>query len=158
MLRFAAIGAVLVIGCGLAAPAEADVTPKPVQVKPGCNCPPVVHRRVHVRKHRRFVPPPAVVVREGPDLYNFLIPSPYDPAYDRVMVDHFDTPVVSGYAEPWRKKPVWPGILPYRMQVAEGVVQYDGLIGRYVPLAHEDAARVAAVALPPPPPPPKSWF
>jgi hypothetical protein len=46
------------------------------------------------------------------------------------------------------------GILPYRVQVAEGVLQYDGLIGRYVPLAHEDAALVAA-ALPPPLPPPR---
>ena len=163
MLRFAAIGTVFLIGCGLAMPAGANGVPAPgtriVPPAPGCNCPPVVHRRVHVRKHRRFVPPPVVVVREGPDLYNFLIPSPYDPAYDRVVVDHFDTPVVSGYDEPWRRKPVWPGVLPYRMQVAGGVVQFDGLIGRYVPLAREDAARVAAVALPPPPPPPKSsWF
>ena len=155
MLRFAAIGGALVIGYALAAPAKADDTPAGAKVAPpapGCHCPPV-QRRAHVRRHRRFVPPPAVVVRQGPDLYNFLIPSPYDPAFDRVMVDHFDTPTVSGYAEPWRKKPVWPGILPYRMQVADGVLQYDGLIGRYVPLAHEDAVRVAAAALPPPPPP-----
>jgi hypothetical protein len=156
MLRFAAIGAIFVIGCGLAMPAGANGVPatgaQVAPLAPGCHCPPV-RRRVHVRKHRRFVPPPPVVVREGPDLYNFLIPSPYDPAFDRVMVDHFDTPTVSGYNEPWRKKPVWPGVLPYRMQVADGVLQYDGLIGRYVPLAHEDAVRVAVAALPPPPAP-----
>jgi hypothetical protein len=155
MLRFATIGAVFLIGCGLATPAGANGVPatgaKVGPPAPGCNCPPVVHRRVHVRKHRQFVPPPVVIVREGPDYYNFLIPSPYDPAYDRVMVDHFETPVVSGYDEPWRKKPVWPGVLPYRMRVADGVLQYDGLIGRYVPLARADAALVAA-ALPPPPP------
>jgi hypothetical protein len=95
-----------------------------------------------------------VAVREAPDYYNFLVPSTYDPAYDRVMVDHFRYPVVTGFNQPWRPRPVWPGILPYRMQVAEGVLQYDGLIGRYVPLAHEDAALVAA-ALPPPPLPPR---
>jgi hypothetical protein len=40
------------------------------------------------------------------------------------------------------------------MRVAEGVLQYDGLIGRYVPLARSDEALIAA-ALPPPPPPPR---
>jgi len=155
MLRLAAIGGALLIGYALATPATADVTSAGAKVAPPapwCHCPPV-QRRVHVRRHRRFVPPPAVVVRQGSDLYNFLIPSPYDPAFDRVMVDHFDTPTVSGYDEPWRRKPVWPGILPYRMRVADGVLQYDGLIGRYVPLAHEDAVRVVAADLPPPPPP-----
>ena len=155
MKRLAAIGGAILIGCALAAPAKADGVPK----APGCNCPPVVHKRVHARvRHRHYLPPRAVVVREGPDYYTFLIPSPYDPAYDRVMVDHFDTPVVSGYDEPWRRKPVWPGVLPYRMRVAGGILQYDGLLGRYVPLAQADAALIAA-ALPPPPPPPKSsWF
>jgi hypothetical protein len=134
MLRFAAIGAVVLIGCGLAAPAGADGVPPGAKVAPPapiCNCPPVAHRRVHARVRHRRLPPPALVVREGPDYYNFLVPSTYDPAYDRVMVDHFRYPVVTGFNQPW---------------------QYDGLIGRYVPLAHEDAALVAA-ALPPPPPP-----
>src|SRR5437763_7213332 len=101
MLRFAGIGAVFLIGCGLAMPAGANGVPAPgtrvAPPAPGCNCPPVVHRRVHVRKHRPFVPPPVVVVREGPDLYNFLIPGPYDPAYDPVTVAHLDTPVFSVY-------------------------------------------------------------
>jgi hypothetical protein len=157
MLRFAAIGAVVLIGCGLAAPAGADGVPPGAKVAPPapiCNCPPVVHRRVHARVRHRRLPPAALVVREGPDYYNFLVPSTYDPAYDRVMVDHFRYPVVTGFNQPWRPRPVWPGILPYRVQVAEGVLQYDGLIGRYVPLAHEDAA-LAAAALPPPPPPPR---
>ena len=157
MLRFAAIGAVFLIGCGLAAPAGADGVPAGAKVTPpapGCNCPPAVHRRVHAQVRHRRLPPPAVAVREAPDYYNFLVPSTYDPAYDRVMVDHFHTPVVTGFYQPWRPRPVWPGILPYRMRVAEGVLQYDGLIGRYVPLARSDEALIAA-ALPPPPPPPR---
>ena len=156
MLRFAAIGAVFLIGCGLAAPAGADVPAPGEKVRPGCNCPPVVHRRVHARvRHHRFVPPPVAVARL--DYYNVLIPSPYDPAYDRVVVDHFRTPIVTGFDEPWRPKPVWPGILPYRASVPEGIVQYDGLIGHYVPLARADAAIVAA-ALPLPPPPRSAWY
>jgi hypothetical protein len=159
MLRFAAIGAILVAGLAWTPPAGADAPGEKVKpVAPGCNCP-VVHRRVHARvRHRRFVPPPAIAVQEGPDLYNFLVPSPYDPAYDRVVVDHFRTPTVTGYDEPWRPKPVWPGILPYRVTSPDGVDQYDGLIGHYVPLAHQDAVRVAAAALPPPSPPKSSWW
>lgn len=156
MMRLAAIGGAFLIGCALTAPAEADVHAvgeKVTPAAPGCNCPLVVHRRVHARVRHHQIPPPAVAVREGPDYYNFLIPSPYDSAFDRVVVDHFRTPDVTGFDEPWRPKPVWPGILPYRVQAGDGgVLQYDGLIGRYVPLAHEDAALVAA-ALPPPPPP-----
>jgi hypothetical protein len=161
MLRLAAIGGAFLIGCALAAPAGADVRPsgeKIVGATPGCPCPPIVHRRVRVHvRHHHFGPPPVVVVREGPDFYNFLFPSPYDSAYSRVVTDHFQTPVVTGFDEPWRPKPVWPGVLPYRMAVEGGILQFDGLTGRYVPLAREDAALVAA-ALPPPPPPPKSWF
>lgn len=159
MLRFAAIGAVLLAGVAWMSPAGADVPAPGERVKratPICNCP-VVHRRTHARVHRRFVPPPAVVVQEGPDFYNVLIPSTYDPAYDRVVVDHFRTPTVTGYDEPWRPKPVWPGILPYRAIAPEGIVQYDGLIGHYVQLAHADAARVAA-PMPLPPPPKSSWW
>ena len=158
MLRFAAIGAVLLAGFAWAPPAGADAPGEKVRPsRPGCNCP-VVHRRVHARvRHRRFVPPPAVVVREEPDLYNVLIPSTYDPAYDRVVVDHFRTPTVTGFDEPWRPKPVWPGILPYRATGPDGIVQYDGLIGHYVKLAQADAARVAA-PLPLPPPPRSSWW
>jgi hypothetical protein len=156
MLRFAAIGAIVLIGCGLGAPARADGPgPKVAPSAPICNCP-VVHRRVYSRVRHHRLPPP-LVVREGPDLYNFLVPSPYDPAYDRVVVDHFRTPTVTGFDEPWRPKPVWPGILPYRASVPDGVVQYDGLIGRYVPLAHADAVRVAAAALPLPPPSRSGW-
>lgn len=163
MLRFAAIGAALLISSGLAAvPAGADVRApgeKMVRAFPGCPCPPVVHRRVHARvRHHRFVPPPAVAVVRR-DLYNVLIPSTYDPAYDRVVVDHFRTPTVTGFNEPWRPKPVWPGILPYRASVPDGVLQYDGLTGEYIPLARADAVVVAAAALPLPPPPPKSsWW
>lgn len=160
MLRFAAIGVVLLAGAACMAPANADVPAPGEKVKsvaPGCNCP-VVHRRVHARvRHRRLVPPPAIAVREGPDLYNVLIPSAYDPAYDHVVVDHFRTPTVTGFDEPWRPKPVWPGILPYRASAPDGIVQYDGLIGRYVKLAAVDAARVAA-PLPLPPPPKSSWW
>src|SRR5204862_6608163 len=100
MLRFAAIGGALLIGCALAMPAEADVTPKPVQVKPGCNCPPVVHRRVDVREHRRFVARPAGGRREGPGLEKFLIPSPYEPAHYRCMVYPFGNAVVAGLSAP----------------------------------------------------------
>src|SRR5437764_14642730 len=103
MLRFAAIGAVLLIGFAGAPPVRADVQAAGERVKPaapGCNCP-VVPRRVHARvRHRRFVPPPAIAVREGPDLYNFLVPSPYGPAYDRVVGDPFRTPAETGYEGP----------------------------------------------------------
>ncbi|MBV9966618.1 MAG: hypothetical protein JO008_13085 [Alphaproteobacteria bacterium] len=160
MLRFAAIGAVFLIGSGLMPlPASADV-PAPgekIRAFPGCPCPPVVHRR-HVRvRHHRFVPPPPVAIVER-DLYNVLIPSTYDPAYDRVVVDHFRTPPVTGFDEPWRPKPVWPGILPYRATAPEGgIVQYDGLTGEYIRLAAVDAGRVAA-PMPLPPPPPNPWW
>jgi hypothetical protein len=87
-----------------------------------CPCPSVVHRRVHARvRHPRRLPPPALAVREAPDYCNFLMPSTYDAAYDRVVTDHFRTPVVTGVDAPWRPKPLWPGVLPYRMRVADGV-------------------------------------
>jgi hypothetical protein len=177
MRRAASIGAVLLVGGALLpmpaladATLRADVTNRnlfesfarryPLTVlnyarttPADCPCPSAVHRRVHARlRHPRSPTPPVAAARERPDYYNFLIPSTYDPAYDRVMVDHFRTPVVTGFDQPWRPRPVWPGFLPYRMRVAEGVLQYDGLIGRYVPLARGDAALIAAAAPAPPPP------
>jgi len=146
------VGAALLIGYGLAAPAGADGVPPEVKATPGCHCP-LVHRRVHarVRHYRAPLPPKAVVAIAGPDYYNVLIPSPWDTAYDRIVVTHFRSPTVTGFYNPEAPRPTWHGVLPYRIRTGDAVLQYDGLIGRYVPLAHEDAALIAA-AVPPPPP------
>jgi len=156
------LGAALLLGYGLPAPAEADGLPPEVKAIPGCHCPPV-HRRLHarVRHYRRAPLPPKVAVAvAGPDYYNMLVPSPRDPLYDHIMVDHFRSPTVTGFYNPEAARPSWHGVLPYRIRtgqgVYQGVYQYDGLIGRYVRLAAPDAALIAAAV--PPPPPPKSWF
>ena len=101
---------------------------------------------VHV-KHPRYTPRPALAGVGGRDNYNPAIPSPYDSAYDRVVSDHFRNPGATGFYEPGHSKPVWPGIIPYRVRVGDSVLQYDGLLGRYVPLARSDTALIAA-ALP----------
>ena len=158
MRRIAMIGAAVLIGYGLPAPASADGMPPQVKATPGCHCP-LVHRRVHarVRHYRAPLPPKAVVAIAGPDYYNVLIPSPWDTAYDHIVVDHFRSPVVTGFYDPEAPRPTWHGVLPYRIRTGEAVLQYDGLIGRYVPLAREDAALIAA-AVPPPPPPKRTWW
>jgi hypothetical protein len=154
MRRIAMLGAALLLGYGLPAPAEADGLPPEVKATPGCHCPPV-HRRVHarVRHYRRAPLPPRVAAAvAGPDYYNMLVPNTWDPLYDHIMVDHFRSPVVTGFYQPEAPRPSWHGVLPYRIRTGEVVLQYDGLIGRYVPLARADAALIAA-AVPPPPPP-----
>ena len=152
MRRIAMIGAALLIGYGLPAPAGADGLPPEVKAAPGCHCP-LVHRRVHARVRRYRAPlPPRAVAAIGPDYYNVLIPSTWDTAYDRIVVTHFRSPTVTGFYDPEAPPPSWHGVLPYRIRTGEAVLQYDGLIGRYVPLAQADAALIAA-AVPPPPPP-----
>jgi len=157
MRRIAMVGAALLIGYGLPAPAGANGVPPVVKATPGCHCPPV-HRRVHarVRHYRAALPPKVVAIVAGPDYYNMLVPSPWDPLYDHIMVDHFRSPTVTGFYNPEAPRPSWHGIAPYRIRTGEGVYQgvyqYDGLIGRYVRLAGPDAALIAA-AVPPPPPP-----
>jgi hypothetical protein len=74
------------------------------------------------------------------------IPSPYDSAYDRVVSDHFRNPRAAGFYEPGHSKPLLPGTIPYRVRVGDSVLQYDGLMGRYVPLARTDAALIAAAS------------
>jgi hypothetical protein len=80
------------------------------------------------------------------DDYNPAIPSPYDSAYDRVVSDHFRNPRAAGFYELGHSKPVLPGSIPYRVRVGDSVLQYDGLMGRYVPLARTDAALIAAAS------------
>src|SRR5260370_37909195 len=153
MRRIAMVGAALLIGYGLPVPASADGVPPEIKATPGCHCP-LVHRRVHarVRHYRAPLPPKAVVAIAGPDYYNVLIPSPWDTLYDHIAVDHFRSPTVTGFYNPEAPRPTWHCVLPYRIRTGDAVLQYDGLIGRYVPLAREDAALIAA-AVPPPPPP-----
>jgi hypothetical protein len=151
MRRIAMVGAVLLIGYGLPVPASADGVPPEVKTTPGCHCP-LMHRRAHARvRHHRWAPPPQVAAI-GPDLYNVLIPNPWDTAYDPIVVEHFRSPAVTGFYSPEATPPSWHGVLPYRIRTGDAVLQYDGLIGRYVPLAQADAALVAA-AVPQPPPP-----
>ena len=89
MRRIAMIGAAVLIGYGLPAPASADGMPPQVKATPGCHCP-LVHRRVHARvRHYRAPLPLKAVAAIGPDYYNVLIPSPWDTAYDHIVVDHF---------------------------------------------------------------------
>jgi hypothetical protein len=109
-----------------------------------------------VRRHRRWHPPPVVYLPPPPPpplvVYNPILPSPYNPAYDRVMVQHFQAPPVSGiYGIDSGLPPTPPvvGVLPYRVPAPGAVLQYDGLTGEYIPLAAPDAARVMAAAPPP---------
>src|SRR3984893_17987670 len=104
------------------------------------------------RGHHRWAPPPRAVAAIAPDYYNVLIPNPWDTLYDHIVVDHFRSPTVTGFYNPEAPPPSWHGVLPYRIRTGDAVLQYDGVIGRYVPLAQADAALIAA-AVPPPPPP-----
>ena len=151
MRRIAMIGAVLLIGFALPAPASADGLPPEVKATPSCHCP-LVHRRVHARvRHHRWAPPPRALAAIGRDSYNMLIPSTWDTLYDHIMVDHFRSPAVAGFYSAEVARPSWHGIRPYRIRSGEAVLQYDGVIGRYVPLAQADAALVAAAVTPPAP-------
>ncbi len=157
MRSFGAIGAALLIACAMSStPSRADgPAPTPAvsrSAAPGCKCPQVKQRRVvrvhrHVRRHRHvaFLPPPAVI---APVYYNTGIPSPYDSAYDRAMVLHFRSPPVSGLYQPemgWPPTPPVRGIQPYRVQAGGPLLQYDGMIGEYVRLAHDDPAQAVMV-------------
>jgi len=75
-------------------------------------------------------------------VYNPLIPSPWDSAYDRVMTLHFRSPEVSGayVGEPgYPHTPPVRGGQPYRVQSGTAVLQYDGMAGQYITLSQEDA-------------------
>src|SRR4029077_1747695 len=110
--------------------------------------------RFHAR--RRVHPVPVAFAPLPP--YDPPIPAVWDTAYDRAMTLHFRSPEVSGT---WVDEPGFPhtpavhGIQAYRVQVGGAVMQYDGLLGDYVPLAQADARRAfppgAPVPVAPPP-------
>jgi len=103
MRRIAMVGAALLIGYGLPAPADANGVPPVVKATPGCHCPPV-HRRVHarVRHYRAALPPKVVAAVAGPDYYKHAGPEPWDPLYDHIMVDHFRSRWSPGFINPRR--------------------------------------------------------
>ena len=151
-----------------ATPPDTAATPEAAAVgvgsgmpAPGCRCPRIYHRHVW-RRHwrgrfhvRRRVYPVAVAVAPLPP-YDPPIPAPWDTAYDRAMTLHFRSPVVSGTwtGEPgFAHTPAVFGIQAYRVPVGPAVMQYDGLIGDYVPLAQADARRAFPLIVPVPPAP-----
>jgi len=80
-------------------------------------------------------------------VYNNWLPSPYNPGYDRAVVQHFQAPPVSGVYGETAGLPTLPPVAsyqPYRMMAGGGVVQLDGLTGQYIRLSPGDAARVLA--------------
>jgi hypothetical protein len=145
-------------GAGIAQ-AEEIAAPQttPARLVASCDAPvanpnarPKRHVRRIVRRYRapvrlvRVLPPPPPLV-----VYNPWLPSTYNGAYDRVMVQHFQAPPVSGvYGLDSEMPPTPPAapFLPYRMQARGAVVQYDGITGEYIPLSQRDAQRVLAAA------------
>jgi hypothetical protein len=81
----------------------------------------------------RHAAPPVMAGAESAD-YHDVIPNPYDSVHDRMMRDHFRTATATDFYYPRDSKSVRRGTLPYRMRVGDSVLQYDGLIGRYVQL------------------------
>jgi hypothetical protein len=156
---FAVAGALL-LGCAGAAGVQAEevaapqTAPTPLVAKcdapvanPGARPKRRAVRRV-VRRYRapvrwvRALPPPLIV-------YNPWLPSTYDGSYDRVMVQHFQAPPVSGiYGIDSEMPPTPPAVpfQPYRMQANGAVVQYDGITGEYIRLSQHDAQRVLAAS------------
>jgi len=123
----------------------------PAEGTTGCPCP--VHRQPRSRVpivHSANAPPQAMVGTPGRD-YNPVIPNPHDSAYDRLVSEHFRNRVPSGFHESADSKEIADsksGIIPYRVVKAGRVLQYDGLLGRYVPLARGDGIPVAAATRP----------
>lgn len=177
MRTFGAIAAAFLVACMAPAASRADApgpasgtAAAPGSAAEGCKCPGAPRRaarphrpkRHHARHHRRWHPPPPMAVAPAlpPAYYNPGIPSPYDTAYDRAMVLHFRSPIVSGLYNPEPGYPPTPpvaGIQHYRVQPGTHVLQYDGLIGEYVQLAADDPSHefaLAAAGHPANPPPP----
>ena len=162
MRPLSAIIAAFLLAAAVPASARADApaaTKATQPEKPGCHCPRVQRRhaaapRRHLQRHARIVrpaappetPPPAAIT------YNPMLPSPHDSAYDRAMVLHFRSPVVSGFYIPdpgFAPTPPVRGVIPYRMPAGATVMQYDGATGEYIALAQPDAQRVLASVAPP---------
>jgi hypothetical protein len=123
-----------------------------------CNCPPVHHvwrghrhAHYHARHWRRR---PAQSFAAAPPPYNPLLPITTDTAYDRAMVLHYRSPVVTGrfVGDPgFPPTPPVNGVYPYRAQSGAAVYQFDGMANGYVALSQYDARRVGPVAPPPAP-------
>ena len=165
------IGALVLIACTAPATSRAATPPDTVAAPeaaavgvgsdmpaPGCRCPRLHHHvwraHRHVRHWRRVVRRLALVPLPP---YDPPIPAVWDTAYDRAMTLHFRSPEVSRtwVGEPgFAHTPPVHGIQAYRVQSGGAVVQYDGLIGEYVPLAQVDALRAfpPAAAAPAPAP------
>ncbi|MBV9824067.1 MAG: hypothetical protein JO001_00040 [Alphaproteobacteria bacterium] len=102
-----------------------------------------------VRRYRQPFRPIVMLPAPPPPLmvYNNWLPSPYNPGYDRAVVQHFQAPPVSGVYGETAGLPTLPPVAsyqPYRMMAGGGVVQLDGLTGQYIRLSPGDAARVLA--------------
>jgi hypothetical protein len=79
--------------------------------------------------------------------YNPVIPNTHDSAYDRLLSEHFRNRIASGFHESADSKIIADsksGFTSYRAVKAGRVLQYDGLLGRYVPLARGDGIPGAA--------------
>jgi len=156
------VGAVLLAGVALSsAPSAAETLGRAQHVgqpDAACDAPvanPNARRHRHVRRvvrHVRRAPPRLVAAMPRPlTVYNPWLPSAYTSDYDRIMVQHYQAPPVSGvYGIESGLPPTPPAIpfRPYRMQANGAVLQYDGLTGEYIPLAAVDAHRVVAAATP----------
>lgn len=94
-----------------------------------CPCGRVVEGRVHARFNAkaRYAPRPAFA--------HSARRANYRPTYNHLISGYGSHPQANGFDELGHSKSVWTGTLPHRVRVADDVLEYDSLIGRYVPLA-----------------------
>jgi len=171
MRRLLIIAAAVLVGLAWPAASRADGMPK-LQVKEKVKVKTVRH--VRHRLVRRA--PPAVFALPGPYDLHAEPPNPLDGAYQPAMVSYFRDPSITGYRPAsaagyvlddagdtvggvyyhrtgWagaqgRQLPPPPRIdnFPFRKYPAPAVVEYDGLIGEYVPLSARDTALAMQVS------------
>jgi hypothetical protein len=159
MPRFAAVASL--VGALIVAPATVHADGMPAAKH-------LAHKVVHHRHIAARVMTPAVaqVHCERPS----SPPEPWWTLYDRVMVDYFQCPSITGYrpgsgteesdgvryhrvadwsARPARVPPLAPrppqiDAFPYRTQAGPQLLQYDSVVGTYVALSAYGAQRAAA--------------
>jgi hypothetical protein len=126
----------------------------------------VHHRHIATKVAAPRVPEVAPVHCERPP----APPPPWWSLYDRVMVDYFQCPSITGYrpgsgteesrgvhyqrvadwsvrpvpAPPSAPRPPQIDAFPFRTQVGPQLLQYDNVVGTYVPLSAYDNQRATA--------------
>lgn len=170
MRRLLIIAAAVLIGLALPAASRADGMPK-LQVKERAKVKTVRHMR-----HRLVRRAPAVFALPGPYDLHAEPPNPLDGAYQPAMMSYFRDPSITGYRPGSAAGYVLAGVVetvgsthyhrigwggaqgpklppppridnfPFRKYPAPAVLEYDGLIGEYVPLSARDATLAMQVS------------